>query len=156
MMQWKAFCCLPRAVSQKALDFLLELAQKAEDSSMRASLEAYSRHPSKMRAGKLASEMHRSRHRNFVDLIMDMLREEGEQYPSRKYDIRTEERVEKLKEKAQQEVEIVRNKGFKAEYYFEEPFLNTYDDMELKAYVLSYKMGFINRKSYVKEVYLND
>lgn len=85
-----------------------------------------------------------------------MLREEGEQYPSRKYDIRTEERVEKLKEKAQQEVEIVRNKGFKAEYYFEEPFLNTYDDMELKAYVLSYKMGFINRKSYVKEVYLND
>ena len=43
-----------------------------------------------------------------------------------------------------------------AEYYFEEPFLNTYDDMELKAYVLSYKMGFINRKSYVKEVYLND
>ena len=72
-------------IYEEAVDYLIDIAERVEDNSIRRKLKAYKKKPSGLRSIQLAAMFGMRKHAAFVDAIIADLREAASGYPQRAF-----------------------------------------------------------------------
>ena len=137
----------PDCVYEEAVDYLIDIAERVEDNSIRRKLKAYKKKPSGLRSIQLAAMFGMRKHAAFVDAIIADLREAASGYPQRAFS-REEQKIHNvIHAKAIANLNEYERQGYKCLLYREEPFMYARDSITYKEYVLVYINGIISRKA---------
>lgn len=138
--------------STKALQVMGGLAGEAGDASFLRALERYRRHPGKYRAKKLGRMLHRMRHAAVVDLLAQRLEAAASVYERRSFPFREQEEMRRLRTKAEERCQKLRDRGLRCEIVEEEPFVYARDSIAYKVYVMVWQRRGWNRIVRVEEI----
>lgn len=123
----------PYEVSYEAVEYLKELAQRAEDTKMAEYLDKYIRKPTIKAAKKLALRFICVAHEKITDLIMNEIKKAAKEYPLRYDNYFLPDNGENT-------------------YYYEEPFLCQHDDITFKTYEMCWHRKNKRRYTEIKVV----
>lgn len=159
------YCCYP-AVSEKyivpkeepwkptekALDVMEDIAERAGDHRLYRVLKWYRKYPCKVMTRFIAGMLHRNVHAPVIDLLLEEMKQAAADYQERSFG-ETEDRKHEAKIlQAENMQKRLKRKGIYSEVLWEEPFVAVKDSVEYKVYLMIWKKGIINRKVEVKEV----
>ena len=158
------YCCYP-AVPEKyivpredpwnpsgrAICYMEELAAECGDVSFIKLLSIYRKHPSKFWAKRLAVMLHRTKHRDIVELLTERLRQASADYPRRFFGENVEQRYRKTLEKVKERQTELEKQGIRAEILREEPFTIACDSLDYKLYLMIWRERKRNRVTEIEE-----
>ena len=158
------YCCYP-AVPEKyivpredpwnpsgrAICYMEELAAECGDVFFIKLLSVYRKHPSKFWAKRLAVMLHRTKHRDIVELLTERLRQASADYPRRFFGENVEQRYRKTLEKVKERQTELEKQGIHAEILREEPFTIARDSLDYKLYLMIWKERKRNRVTEIEE-----
>ena len=137
----------PDCVYEEAVDYLIDIAERVEDNSIRRKLKAYKKKTSGLRSIQLAAMFGMRKHAVFVDAIIADLREAASGYPQRIFSREEQEIHNVIHAKAIANLNEYERQGYKCLLYREEPFMYARDSITYKEHVLVYINGIISRKA---------
>lgn len=137
----------PDCVYEEAVDYLIDIAERVEDNSIRRKLKAYKKKTSGLRSIQLAAMFGMRKHAVFVDAIIANLREAASGYPQRIFSREEQEIHNVIHAKAIANLNEYERQGYKCLLYREEPFMYARDSITYKEHVLVYINGIISRKA---------
>ena len=137
----------PDCVYEEAVDYLIDIAERVEDNSIRRKLKAYKKKTSGLRSIQLAAMFGMRKHAAFVDAIIADLREAASGYPQRIFSREEQEIHNVIHAKAIANLNEYEKQGYKCLLYREEPFMYARDSITYKEHVLVYINGIISRKA---------
>ena len=137
----------PDCVYEEAVDYLIDIAERVEDNSIRRKLKAYKKKTSGLRSIQLAAMFGMRKHAVFVDAIIADLREVASGYPQRIFSREEQEIHNVIHAKAIANLNEYEKQGYKCLLYREEPFMYARDSITYKEHVLVYINGIISRKA---------
>lgn len=161
------YCCYPAVspkylvtdgkdwlVTKESIDVMLSLAKEASDTEMIKALKHYKSLPDKFHAKKIARMLHRSKHKNIVDILMQWLVNGASEYENRSFG-EEDRRYQGVLEKAEERRKQLKKEGKDSCILREEPFVYAKDSIEFRAYLMIWEQGILNRKIKI-EVFSTD
>lgn len=145
-------CENPWVPSEESFESMYELLEKIGDYKLLRILRLYQRFPLKWLARYFSVLLHRWEHKALVDELYARIRNAARTYPKRHFSKDEQLKFEKLKEKGYQEIKRLKDEGYHAELFIEEPFENARDAINGKVYVMVWKKHFGNCVVDVNEI----
>ena len=136
----------PDSISEDAVMYLVDVADRVGDRRMSRMLKSYLRKPSSLKSWILAGMLHRKAHSRLVDYIIMDLRSQAEVYETRHFSKEEEELYSEVHIQAENAMRSYMDKGFECLLYREEPFMYSKDSITYKENVMVFRGGVFNRK----------
>lgn len=141
----------PWMPSEKAIEYMKELAAECGDVSFIKMLEFYRKHPAKFWAKRLAVMLHQTKHSGIVDLLTEKIEQASADYPRRFFGEDMEQQYQQMLEKVKERQTALKKRGIRADILREEPFTVARDSLEYKLYLMIWKEKKGNRITEIEE-----
>lgn len=141
-------------LSEDAVDFMLELAEEAEDMALKEKLLWYSEAPTVKNAKSMAALFRMKKHRKVIMMLMGYIEKAASVYPERSFGKNIDEKNKMLWDKAIERKKELEREGKEAVVYKEEPFVYDCDSVEFNVYVMIWKDGILNSGVRVEKIEL--
>ena len=142
----------PWALTEEALQVMLEIAEEAGDRNLVKSLKHYGKHPGKTRAQYIAKLLHQGYHGATVDLLTEKIKKEASTYPNRSFGKEGDEKLGRLLDKAKHLQEELKKQGIRSDILREEPFTTAKDSLDFQVFLMLWKDGIFHRTVEVKKL----
>lgn len=141
-------------LSEDAVNFMLELAEEAEDMVLKEKLLWYSKAPTVKNAKSMAALFRMKKHRKVIMMLMEYIEKAASVYPERSFGKSIDEKNKMLWDKAVERKKELEREGKEAVVYKEEPFVYDCDSVEFNVYVMIWKDGILNSGVRVEKIEL--
>ncbi|MBU5482582.1 DUF3878 family protein [Blautia sp. MSJ-19] len=141
----------PWIPSEKAIEYMKELAAECGDVSFGKMLEFYKKHPAKFWAKRLAVMLHQAKHSAIIDLLTKKIQEATAEYSKRFWGDDLERKYQRTLEKVKERQTELEKQGIHADILREEPFTIARDSLDYKLYLMIWKKKKGNRITEIEE-----
>lgn len=142
----------PWTPTEEAFQVMRELAGEAQDKSMLRLLGLYHHFPWKIMARIVAAALHRKKHQSLIWLLTDKIKKEASTYENRSFEAHTQEKMQRLLEKAQKLKDQLAEQGIRCEVLREEPFTTARDNLDFQIYLMVWKQVHRDMKVEIKRL----
>ena len=144
----------PWIPSEEAILLMDEIADEVHDSNMKKALCFYRKNPIPLIAKRIARMLHRNKHAELVDTLIEKLRKSTADYPHRSFGAEEDRKNKLLIKKAEERQASLQKQGKESVIVQEEPFTIAMDSVKFQVYLMVWKKGLINRKVEVEKIVL--
>ncbi len=143
----------PWALTEEAVECMLEYCERLQDHSMYRMIKYYQRHANwKWLAREIARSLRMRKHIRIVEQMYDDFKEATKEYPTRSFGREQDAKLKQSLDKANTLCQEYQKKGIKAEVLWEEPFLTAQDSVDFGVYLMIYKDGIRYRRCEIRRV----
>lgn len=141
----------PWVPSEEAITYMKELSAECGDISLEKKLETYRKHPTKFRAKRIASMLHKTKHAAVVDRLTHKLQDATKEYKRRFPGEALEKAYQEVLARVKKRQSELKNQGIRADILREEPFTIARDSLDYKLYLMIWKERRGNRITEIEE-----
>ena len=141
----------PWIPSEKAIIYMKKLAVECRDVYFEKMLETYRKRPTKFRAKRIASMLHKTKHAAVVDRLTHKLQDATKGYKRRFPGEVLEKGYQEVLARVKKRQSELKNQGIRADILREEPFTIARDSLDYKLYLMIWKERRGNRITEIEE-----